>query len=465
VINSSVDNRNAMSTALTLRSLPTLLTDCVLVGHARKADVVFTPRQWFGICTHMMNDNPANFFLMPYLKEGRAKYSRAFKADAQKRMLWAWETITGKAKSPASIGFYPTNSQRQSRWAGMDFDAHDGHTMRARDLALKAFQILYRQPDLFIALTTSAGDPQHTGWHLFIFSRDFHPCEDWTRLLKQIVAQIGATVQDGIVEIFPNEFRGIGKALRAPGTWNPKTGDCGLIVQENLSHSDLLPLPCGGDKKSNALYMVGELRGNGDASSHSSEIYRGEHREWATVFAITAPCTRHEKLTKLVGTGFFQAGKAVLRKNAELQHREATPPPSATVQEHLQEFDEAWSGMDRKWKAKLSSSEREKIESLTTETQYDAFRIVRNWSQTSKPDFKIHCESLARRLGISLKGASQLRFKFCKLGILWPTAPFVPHKRCARFEWIAAHEPKRKQETLISPPQWNGDPCDACPRK
>ena len=30
--------------SLTLRSLPTLLTDCVIVGHARKADVVFTPR-------------------------------------------------------------------------------------------------------------------------------------------------------------------------------------------------------------------------------------------------------------------------------------------------------------------------------------------------------------------------------------------------------------------------------------
>ncbi len=30
--------------SLTLRTLPSLLTDCVLVGHARKADLVFTPR-------------------------------------------------------------------------------------------------------------------------------------------------------------------------------------------------------------------------------------------------------------------------------------------------------------------------------------------------------------------------------------------------------------------------------------
>jgi hypothetical protein len=49
------------SAHLTLKALPTLLTDCVIVGHARKADVVFTPPQWFALCAHMMNENPPNF--------------------------------------------------------------------------------------------------------------------------------------------------------------------------------------------------------------------------------------------------------------------------------------------------------------------------------------------------------------------------------------------------------------------
>ncbi len=54
--------------------LPSLLTDCVIVGHAEKADVVFTPPQWFAMCAHMMNDNPDNFFLMPYFwKKGQAR--------------------------------------------------------------------------------------------------------------------------------------------------------------------------------------------------------------------------------------------------------------------------------------------------------------------------------------------------------------------------------------------------------
>jgi hypothetical protein len=371
----------------------------------------------------MLNENPANFFLMSYPdKEGRPKYAKAFKAKVDDRIQWTWDTIIGKAKRPTSIGFYPTNAERKSRWGGMDFDAHDGNHTRARELALKAFQILYRQPQLFVALTTSAGDPEHSGFHLFVFSCDFHPREDWTRLFKQVAAQIGAPIEDGVCEIFPNESRGLPKPLRAPGSWNPKTGDCGLILHETLTQC-ATALPCCEDKESTALYLLGEPRGKDCASSPSSEFFMGEHGEWATPFAITAPNTRHQKLTKLVGTAFFQAGKTVARKNAELQCRKATPAPAATLAEHLGEFDEAWDGMQRQWIAKLSSAEREKFEGLSTETERDAFRILRNWSQTDSPDFYASCESLSHRLGISVGGASKLRRKFGKIGILWPTAP------------------------------------------
>jgi hypothetical protein len=256
----------------------------VIVGHGRKADVVFTPRQFFALCAHMLNENPQNFFLMPHQDEnGKAKFAKAFRADAHKRMQWAWDTITGKAKFPTSIGFYPTNPQRQSRWAAMDFDAHDDDTMRARDLALKAFAILIRQSDLFIALTTSAGDPQHTGWHLFIFSRDFHPCEDWTRLLKQVCAQIGAEIRPDVCEIFPDEFRGprsIGRAIRVPATWNPKTGDCGLFLHESLTQSFLPSLPYGREREGIALSVLCELPREKDASSQSSGVFRGEQERF-----------------------------------------------------------------------------------------------------------------------------------------------------------------------------------------
>jgi hypothetical protein len=450
--------------SLTLRSLPTLLTDCVIVGHACKADMVFTLRQFFALCVHMLNGNPPNFFLIPYRDENdQAQYKKAFRIKAADRIAWTWDTIVGKAKRPASIGFYPTNSERKTRWAAMDFDAHDGDFMRARDLALKTFGVLYRQPQLFVCLTTSAGDPDRSGFHLFVFSRELYPCEDWTRLLKQVCSQIGAEIRPGIVEIFPDEFRGIGKALRAPASFNPKTGDCGLILHENLTQSFLPSLPYGRERDGIALSVLCEVPGKKSNSSQSSGVFRGEHGDWEKQFAITAPSTRHKKLTELVGSGFFQAGRAVVRKNAELQHGEASPAPVATLQEHLKEFDKAWSGWEREWKAKLAAQEREKFESLTTENERGTFRIIRNWSlaQPSLPEFRVHCQSLGNRLGISLAGASRICRRFCSLSILKKTKRHVPNKFCARFTWIANSEPEKEQVALMSPSQWYGDPGDA----
>ena len=168
----------------------------------------------------------------------------------------------------------------------------------------------------------------------------------------------------------------------------------------------------------------------------------------------------------MIGTAFFQAGREIVRRNAELQHNEATPVPNASLQEHLVEFDKAWAGMEREWLAKLSPTEREKYDRLTTQTERDAFRIVRNWSQTAVAgEFKIRCQSLGDRLGMSLKGASKLRRKFCELGILKQTKPYVPNTFCGRFRWTAGAEPKWNQSTLIPPSLWNGDPGDVALRR
>ena len=439
-----------VSAALTLHALPTLLTDLVLIGHAKRADVVFTPPQWFAMCAHMHNENPNNFFLKPYRKDGKVKYVKSFRADAEKRMLWVWDTITGKAKFPASIGFYPTNAQRQSRWAAMDFDSHDENKDRARTLAHKAFALLIREPQLYVALCTSAGDPVNTGWHLFIFTADFYPCEDWTRLLKQVADQIGAPIKSGVCEIFPDDFRGrCGHGIRAPGTWNPKTGDCGLILRETITN--LLPasLPAGLPKERNCFLGTRSTTREDFSSLPSSEIFK-----------ITAPGTRHAQLLKLVGALFHQCGREIARKIAERQHAEASPAPVASLAQHLAEFDLAWAGMQRNWLRKLSPTERTKFDALTTDNERDGFKILQNWSKTETPDFKAHCKTLAARLGITLAGAAAIRLRFCALGILRKTAEYVPQKLAARYQWIASHEPKRKQSAWITP-QWNGDPGDA----
>jgi hypothetical protein len=100
--------------------------------------------------------------------------------------------------------------------------------------------------------------------------------------------------------------------------------------------------------------------------------------------------------------------------------------------------------------SELSPSEREKHDSLTTETEREAFRIIRNWSQTDSgdSDFYVHCRTLGERLGITLQGAADIRRRFCSSGILRKTAEYEPHKKAARYEWIASREPKRKQSAL-----------------
>ena len=115
----------------------------------------------------------------------------------------------------------------------------------------------------------------------------------------------------------------------------------------------------------------------------------------ATAISINAPGTRHGKLIELVGFGLFQAGREVVRRNAELQYREATPTPKASEREHLEEFDKAWLGWEREWFAGLSAAEHQKYEALTTQHERDGFRIVRNWSQIAKGgEFKIRAQSL-----------------------------------------------------------------------
>jgi hypothetical protein len=298
---------------------------------------------------------------------------------------------------------------------------------------------------LFVALTTSAGDPVHSGWHLFIFTADFFLCDEWTRLLRQVADQIGAPIKPGVCEIFPDGSYGIGRGIRAPGSWNPKNGECGLIVHETFSKFLPSLQPAVTPKESNAFL---DARGNTKEEKQitsSNAIFRGEHGQWTTQFAVTAARSRHQKLLKLVGAAFLQVGRGVARLNAEMQYNEAVPTPAASLPEHLTEFDQMWAGMDRKWKAKLSRAEREKFDRLSTENDRDTFRILRNWSQTNAADFKVHCQSLANRLGVTLKTAANIRSRFCwPLGVLRKTEEHVPHKLAARYRWTAEFKIRAK---------------------
>lgn len=425
---------SALQTAI--ESLPSLATECVLIGHAQKADFVWTKAEFMSLCEHMLNGNEANFFMIPYRRtaDGVASFAKAKKPRVQRHADWAWETVTGRAKTPASIGFYPRTPDGKSRWAAMDFDSHDGNAERARTWAFNAFQVLFRHPQLFVVLCTSGSD----GWHLFVFTREFHAVDDWIRLLKQAAAMIGATLGKGACEIFPSDTRGFtGYGIRAPGAWNPKNGEFGLIAFQNVSSL------CSGEQKERDLFRYRLTNGaTGDEFTYGGEapVYRGPRAEWKTRFAITAASTRREKMLAFVDEVFYQLCREIALRNVELQHTEASVKPRALLSEHIEEFAEYWKWREGAWLADLCDAERQKYSTLATDRDRDAFRIIHNFSRYDKSaaDFRIVCQFLADRLGITLPGASKLRRRFEAYGIIEQTAEYVPGRLAARYRWIAA---------------------------
>jgi hypothetical protein len=138
---------------------------------------------------------------------------------------------------------------------------------------------------------------------------------------------------------------------------------------------------------------------------------------------------------------FRQVGREVARWNAESQYSEKTVSTAATLSDHLEEFDELWDWWETQWLTELSESEREKFEALRPNSaDREAFRIIRNFAQLSSDDsndFKIVAEHLAKRLGVTLQTACNIRRRFYAAGILEQTAEYVPQKLAARFRWTA----------------------------
>jgi hypothetical protein len=443
---------------LTLRARPGLPTHCFFLANARHASVIWTRDDFRALCHRMLNGNGEHEFLLCYRDaQDKHRFSKAYRAKASARIDWAFDTICGTAKQKTGIGFYPCNGDDESCWGALDFDAHNPEERigRAYIFAGKAFDLLCREaPNLWLIAGTSG---ESGGWHVFVFAPFFYSTGEWARFLREVADRIGAPIQKGFCEIFPGNNRGLKYGIRAPGSWNPKDDSFGLIafdgVTPHLKH-DALP-------KEFDLFMSRSNACGKKPVLPSSGLLLPAIGEWAKAFAITSPRTRHGELIGLIGAAFYQAGRDLSKRNAEFQYANANPVPAASLCEHLREFDEAWSGMERQWCAKLSALERAAFKRLTTDTDRDAFRIIHNWSKSESPDFKIHCRTLADRLGVTLQTASNIRRRFCSLGILQHVARYVPHRLAARYKWTAGSKSKPKQDALISSQQWNGDPSDA----
>jgi hypothetical protein len=358
--NSSIETSSATAfgngeTKLALRPrLPTLANHCFIVGEAKRADVIWSEGDFLALCEHMLNENPPNHFLTAWIDQasGQARFAKAdIRCRADKRASWAYATITGKAKAPTSIGFYPTNAESRSRWGAIDFDAHNGEHEQARKRSLEAFSLLLQQPQLHLILCASGN-----GYHLFIYTREFFPVSQWILLLKQVCEWIGAPIADGTCEILPNEraeSQRTGKAIRAPGTLNPKTGTLSLIEAETVTPLlETLPRTW--------LFGVGKVtralpRKNTTLSLHKSTntyfltTHTGSTEPLVEALLARYPInqkgTRNRVLMHLIGDLIHMFGREAAERIVEEHYRRNQQSIRSSLDEHLREFTTGWHGM------------------------------------------------------------------------------------------------------------------------
>jgi len=280
--------------------------NAILIGEGSPADRMLARDEFVRLCELLLNGNPADEFLHVYCDpKGAPRFVKAKSPCVEKRITWTWDTITGRATHKVAIGFYPWNSRGESRWAAIDFDAHDGGAARAKNFALAAFQILRRCPQFYLILTTSGSE----GWHLFVFSANFYPIEKWIWLLKLVIDHIGAEIKTGICEIFPNETRKGSRphAIRAPGTWNPKTNQLGAIFFESITQ--LLKKERKEEESSFFYHSSSEANVGQLNDSKTQSFYCGGPENWLDRFAITQ---RPYQTCATAGVGIlrFSAGRS-----------------------------------------------------------------------------------------------------------------------------------------------------------
>ena len=110
-----------IETAASGGASPLALLSC----QPQPAGAVWTRAEWTSLCNHLHNGNSPMHFVMGFRdKEGLKKYVRSKLLPVDRAISWAWSSFAGAPKSRLAFVPYSTNEAQQSRWGGLDFDAH-----------------------------------------------------------------------------------------------------------------------------------------------------------------------------------------------------------------------------------------------------------------------------------------------------------------------------------------------------
>jgi hypothetical protein len=378
------------------------------------------------------NDNPPYRYVFGFRRKGSVEpiYKNAdrFKRlPVSKSIDWTIRTLGGIDQRDRRHCYVPlpNNPSGHSRWGGLDIDAHhQGDLATASDLAIRAFLHVVNEP-LFTVLETSG-----VGFKLWMIASEFRAVSWWATFLEGIVCAIGARPQSGVVELFPSrDPKKYGRGLRAFGTWNPRNDEFNGILFDDLDQllASLEASEAVTDRERSYL---------SSRETPPSFLSRETGKER---FAIREPATRHSQLLGLVGLLIVRCSYDVALEFANWQFDTKTVETNADLSEHLADFKWIWAWSLSQWRATLSKSESIKFEGLTTDTERDAFRIIRDLhrsaSHSGGAEFPISRDSLAARLRITGPWAAKLRLRFCNDGIIQPATPYIPNQRCAYYRW------------------------------
>ena len=441
-----------------------------------RIDTLMTKEQFRALVRHMLNDNPHHHFLAVWRdekEEDPAQFKKAgLRKNADTHAAWAWDTITGKAKVKTGLGLYPKNKDNKSTWGAMDIDAHSaGSDEIARARAIRAFTLLLEYRDRSVILSASG-----RGYHVFVFATEPRPVAEWTSVLKDVAASLQLEVKDGQCELFPSENiekNPVGKAIRIPGTYNPRTDSVEMIMADSidplldsltakpqkpalfsLTSNSFSPRQLVRDREvDNSSWEQG--------TSRTGEKGLKRERKWKSTkirpflslttdglindtiekFPITAKGTRHGILTKLAGNLFHKFGlqlaELIVCEHYQRNHKNVT----TALSEHLCQFARIWQSLRKSNLEGLSPAERLIYNQLSTPPQQEAFFIIRAFTHLAAgKDFLVGQVSLADRLSITQQGAAGVIEKLIGVGAMQKTDDTRINRRPATYRWTANPE-------------------------
>jgi len=433
----------------------------IIREHPVRIDELMTKAHFASLIEHMLNANPVSHFLVAWRdKDGVARFAKAKPhKNAGVHAGWTYDTIVGKAKRETSMGLYPKNTNNESTWAALDFDAHDESQRDvAKERAIRAFTSLLEYRDRYLLLTDSG-----RGYHVFIFAGQPRSITEWITLLKETVATVSTPIQDGVCEIFPGENsygQEVGRGIRVPGSINPATGEAEKIMADtiqplldqlakdeaaakkaNRERNSSSPRKLSLVKETNSYYCT-DGRGFFAASTHRLI------EQLVAKYPIPRTGTRNSVLAKLVGELFHKFGHAVSEQIVSRHYQTHSGNVRTGLDEHLREFRQAWKSFRKKELTRLTQFERERFDKLQTEPQREAFFLCRSFAKLTSGEFPLSQASLADRVGLTPPGAGYVIDRLIEVGANKKTAETRPHSRCAHYRWIRSDQTGVEREAV-----------------